>query len=207
MGGAVGAVAGAAIGLAIRRLGPRRSRARTAALRDEQLADAIGALGSAMRAGQSLTQALAYAAEEASEPLRADLAVLVRDVEVGGELDVAVAGFADRVGTEDARLVAAALSMHRRTGGDLPIVLDQVAVTVRERLAMAREVRALTAQARLSGTILGLLPFGFFAFLWVTSRSDIEAALSTPAGLGSVFVGLLLEAGAFLWIRKLLEVG
>jgi tight adherence protein B len=190
----------------VRRVGPRRSRARRTAERDEQLADAVGAVASAMRAGQSLRQSIAYAGEEASEPLRSDLGALVREVEVGGSFDDATASFAERVGTEDARLVAAALSMHRRTGGDLPVVLDQVAATVRERLEMAREVRALTAQARLSGAILGLLPFGFFAFLWVTSRSDIEAALSTTAGIASVVFGVLLEAGAFLWIRKLLVV-
>jgi Flp pilus assembly protein TadB len=67
-------------------------------------------------------------------------------------------------------------------------------------------VRALTAQARLSGTILGVLPFGFFAFLWLTSRSEIEAALRTPAGIVAIGLGLALEGLAFLWIRRLLEV-
>jgi Flp pilus assembly protein TadB len=67
-------------------------------------------------------------------------------------------------------------------------------------------VHALTAQARLSGLILGLLPIGFFAFLWLTSRRDIQGALATPVGLGSVTLGLLLEGGAFLWIRRILEI-
>jgi tight adherence protein B len=85
-------------------------------------------------------------------------------------------------------------------------VLDQVAATIRDRVAAAREVRALTAQARLSGLILGLLPVGFFAFLWLTSRRDIEGALGTPVGIGSVLLGLVMEGVAFLWIRHLLEV-
>ena len=86
-------------------------------------------------------------------------------------------------------------------------MLDQVGATIRERVAAAREVRALTAQARLSGLVLGLLPFGFFGFLWLTSRKDMQAALGTPAGVASVCLGLLLEGLAFLWIRRLLEVG
>ncbi|TMK55459.1 MAG: hypothetical protein E6G54_09940 [Actinobacteria bacterium] len=81
-----------------------------------------------------------------------------------------------------------------------------MAATIRERVAVGREVRALTAQARLSGWILGVLPLGFFAFLWLTSRRDIEGALGTPAGLASVLLGLGLEVGAFFWIRALLEV-
>ena len=67
-------------------------------------------------------------------------------------------------------------------------------------------MRALTAQARLSGAILGLLPIGFFAFLWLTSRRDIEGAFRTPAGLTAFGVGAVLELLAFLWIRRLLEV-
>ena len=58
----------------------------------------------------------------------------------------------------------------------------------------------------MSGWILGVLPVGFFAFLWLTSRRDIEGALGTPAGMVSVGLGLLLEVAAFLWIRSLLEV-
>ncbi|MEX0983908.1 MAG: type II secretion system F family protein [Actinomycetota bacterium] len=201
-----GALAGVGVGVVVKRLGPRRGRGRSAALRDEQVADAVTALASAMRSGLSLTQAIAYAAEEADEPLGGHLAGVAHAIEVGQELDVALDVFSRDVGTDDARLVVATLSMHRRTGGDLPIVLDQVASTVRERLAVAREVRALTAQARLSGLILGLLPIGFFGFLWLTSRRDIESALSTTAGLGSVGLGIVLEAGAFVWIRRLLVV-
>ncbi len=75
-------------------------------------------------------------------------------------------------------------------------------MTLRERRSAAREVRALTAQARLSGAILGLLPIGFFAFLWMTSRGNIEGAFDSPIGIGAVVVGLTLEGVAFLWIRS-----
>jgi tight adherence protein B len=209
-GFAVWRVVGAAIavgawGLA-RRLGGRRSRRAVAARRDEQLADAVGALTSAVRAGLSLPQALAYAAREAEPPFADDLDALVGSLDAGVPMADAVTAWVERVGTDDARLVGAVLELHRRSGGDLPAVLDQVAATIRERVAAAREVRALTAQARLSGLILGLLPIGFFAFLWLTSRREIEGALSTPAGVASIAIGLGLELGAFVWIRRLLEV-
>ena len=87
-------------------------------------------------------------------------------------------------------------------GATCPTTLDQVASTLRERHAAAREVRALTAQARLSGTILGVLPVGFFAFLWITSRNEIEGAFRSPAGVGAIGLGLVLEGLAFLWIRR-----
>ena len=69
-----------------------------------------------------------------------------------------------------------------------------------------REVRSLTAQARLSGTILGLLPIGFFLFLSVVSHHDMAAAYSSSIGVAAIAAGLVLDGLAFLWIRKLVAV-
>ena len=204
--GPAGACLGVIAVLASRRVRRFRSARSTVARRDEQLADAIGALTAAVRAGMSVPQAIAYAAREAEPPIAEELGHVAADLEVGVPLSDAVAAWSERMGSEDARLVVGALDLHRRSGGDLPAVLDQVTATIRERVAVGREVRALTAQARLSGWILGVLPIGFFAFLWLTSRRDIEGALGTPAGIVSVSIGLALEVGAFLWIRSLLEV-
>jgi tight adherence protein B len=206
LAGPGGATTGIGLAVGVRRLGRMRSRRAVAARRDEQLADAIAALTAAVRSGMSVPQAIAYAMRAAEPPVCDDLARMVADIDVGVPLGEAVDAWADRIGSEDAQLVAGALDLHRRSGGDLPAVLDQVAATIRERVAIGREVRALTAQARLSGWILGVLPIGFFAFLWLTSRSDIEGALATPVGLGSVALGLALEIAAFVWIRALLDV-
>jgi len=210
MGWAVGAVPGAVGGVLVlsisRGLGRRRRLAGQAAKLQEQLADAVRTIVAGLRAGLSIPQALAYAAREAEPPLAIRLDALVGGVEAGVPFDEALEGWAVETGGDDPRLVASVLRLHRRTGGDLPMVLDRVADTLRERLAARREVRSLTAQARLSGTILGVLPVAFFGILWLTSRSDIEAALRSSAGLLSVSIGLVMEAGAFLWIRRLLEV-
>jgi tight adherence protein B len=184
----------------------RRSERGRAAAMDEGMSDGVRAIAAGLRAGLSVPQALRFAAAEATPPLDATLAELVDAADVGEPLDDALHRWATQVGTADARLVEGVLGLHRRSGGDLPRVLDRVAETLRDRRAIAREVRALTAQARLSGAILGLLPVGFFAFLWLTSRRDIEGAFRTPAGLAALGAGAVLELLAFLWIRRLLEV-
>ena len=204
--GPLGAAVGAALAFGGGRLGRLRSRRTITIRRDEQLADAVAAITAAVRSGMSVPQAIGYATRESEPPVEGDLECLLADVDVGVPLGEAVDAWAVRTGSEDAQLVAGALDLHRRSGGDLPAVLDQVAATIRERVAVGRETRALTAQARLSGWILGVLPVGFFAFLWLTSRRDMEGALRTPLGLGSVLLGLLLEVGAFVWIRYLLDV-
>jgi tight adherence protein B len=181
-------------------------RARAHARRDEQLADAVGSMTAALRAGLSVPQSLAYAAAETPSPLGEMLRVVVDDLDLGVPLETALDDWAAQAATGDARLLAGVLRLHRRSGGDLPSVLDQVVAALRERRAAAREVRGLTAQARLSGTILGGLPIAFFGFLWLTSRRDIEGAFRSPTGIAAMAIGLTLEGIAFLWIRRLLVV-
>jgi tight adherence protein B len=183
-----------------RRRSGRRQRAA------EQIADAVTALAAGLRAGLSLPQAFAYARDEAEQPLHGELADLVDSIDTGTPIAEALAEWADAHGSEDARLIAGVLDLHRTSGGDLPLVLDGLARTLRERRAAHRDVRALTAQARLSGVILGLLPIGFFAFLLLTSRHEMLEAIGTPIGGTALGIGLGLELVAFVWIRHLLEV-
>jgi tight adherence protein B len=206
LGGVVTAgLAAVAAALSARTLLRRRASRLRAAI-DQQLADMVRSLAAGMRAGLSIPQAVAYAAREGEPPLRDALQLIVDEVRLGDGLEQALDRWASEVGTDDARLVVGVLGLHRRTGGDLPRVLDQVAITLRDRTSAALEVRALTAQARLSGAILGLLPVGFFGFLWLTSRTQIEGAFRSPVGIAALLIGLVLEVLAFLWIRKLLEV-
>jgi tight adherence protein B len=201
-----GAVFGLAAGPAWSWFARRRRRRRRADRLEEDLADAVTAIAAAMRASMSLPQAVAYAAQEVEDPLGETLRRAIGRTELGEPFDVALARWGEEVGGDDARLIVGVLSLHRRTGGDLPHVLDRVAATLRERRAATREVRALTAQARLSGGILGALPVGFFLFLLVTSRSDVAAAFGSTAGRAALGLGFTMELAAFFWIRKLLRV-
>ena len=155
----------------------------------------MGAVSAGLRAGLSLPQAFAYARDEVEEPLRTELRDLVGAIETGTPVGEALTGWAEAHGTEDARLIAGVLDLHRRSGGDLPVVLDGLTGTLRERRAAHRDVRALTAQARLSGVILGLLPIGFFAFLLLTSRREMLDAIATPIG----GTALALASGSSSW--------
>ncbi|HEU4355935.1 MAG TPA: type II secretion system F family protein [Actinomycetota bacterium] len=183
----------------------RRRPPRTDVLQG-QLADAASAIASASRAGLSLRQAVQVAAEQTPPPVGEALREVVDRTSLGASLDEALEGWAAASPIPDVRLATAVLRLHRRTGGALAPVLEGLAKTLRERRAAVREVRSLTAQARLSGAILGLLPVGFFLFLWLTARRDMAAALGTSLGRTAIAVGLGLEAAAFLWIRRLLRV-
>jgi tight adherence protein B len=196
-----------AAGISLVRYGLRRRRRTNERRRAAaQIADAVGAMAAGLRAGLSLPQSFAYARDEADEPLRSDLRSLVDKIEVGTPVGEALSDWADVQDSEDVYLIVGVLDLHRRSGGDLPTVLDSLAGTLRERRAAHQDVRALTAQARLSGAILGTLPIGFFGFLMLTSREEMLQAIGTPLGRMALGLGLGLEVLAFLWIRHLLEV-
>jgi tight adherence protein B len=203
---AAGAILAGAGVIATVRWRARRADRVPAIVAQERFADAVTSLSAAVRSGASLPQALGYAATEADTPVCEGLERLVADLEVGVPIEHALESWRAGAPGPDTDLVVGALEMHRRTGGDLPAVLDQVTTSIRERVSVGREVRSLTAQARLSAWILGLLPVGFFAFLWVTARGDVQGALGTSIGVVCIVLGFALEGGAILWIRSLIRV-
>lgn len=204
--GALGAVIGGATALGFQAIRRRRSRAKRAERLEQQLVEAVSVISSGLRVGQSLVQAIALAGKEVAPPLGPMLAEAADCIALGASFERTMEQWTGRIGTPEARLVAAVLGLHRRTGGDLAALLDRLGNTLRDRLAAAAEVRSLTAQARLSGTILGWLPIGFFVFMATTSRQDISAAYRSPLGATAIALGLLMQGAAYLWIRRLLVV-
>jgi tight adherence protein B len=206
LAGPPGAVALGVGGAVVPLLRERRRTARRAQALEEQLLDAVTATASAVRSGRSLGQALVLAGEQLDGPLGPMLVDAAQQVALGVPMDSVLDRLAEGVGGPDVRLVAGVLKLHRRTGGALAASLDEVAGTLRARREGARELRSLTAQARLSAAILGLLPLGFFLFLSIVARRDVESAFRTTAGASAIGFGLVLQGAAFVWIRRLLRV-
>lgn len=206
LAGPPAAVLGAAAAVALPRILRMRRAGRERALLEEQLTEAVSSIAAGMRAGFSLAQALRFAADEGSPPLAGSMAALVGRSALGMPLGTSIDAWSDAHGGRDVRLVAGILRLHGRSGGDLPAVLDRLAETLRERRAAARDVRSLTAQARMSGAILGFLPLVFFGFLGLTAPHDLAVALRSSAGLTALIVGFVMQGAAFLWIRYLLRV-
>jgi tight adherence protein B len=204
--GPVGSAAGALAAVAAPRWRDRRRRRAEAVGLEEGLADAIAAVAAGMRAGRSMTGAFQEAAGSVGPPLGLRLRELVDRVALGIPLEEALLDLATSLPGAEGRLVAAVLAFHQRSGGDVAAVLDGVARTLRDRRSIGREVRSLTAQARLSGAILGFLPIGFFLFLSITARADVDRALRSGSGVTAIAAGLVMQAVAFVWIRQLLRV-
>jgi tight adherence protein B len=206
LGGPATAVAGG-IGTAVglRLLEGRSARPDVRAL-DEQVSELAEGVASGVRGGLSITQAVEFAAADAQPPMREPVEEFLAARDVGVPFRTALDRLAARVGTDEIQLLALVLGVHHRSGGNVAGALDDVAATIRHRLRLRRELRALTAQGRISGAVLGVLPIGFFLVMALTSRGQLEPVLHSPAGSIMVSAGFVLEGLAFLWIRRLLRV-
>jgi tight adherence protein B len=182
----------------------RRTRAKRQAAFADQLPDVLQLVTTALRSGYGITQALDSVAEEAEEPARSEFAHVLVESRLGRELSDAMRALAQRMESKDLEWVVSAIDINRETGGNLSEVLNGVSTTVRERQRMARHVRTLTAEGRLSARILTALPFLMALFQWRTNPENF-ALLTHGVGLAA-----LITAGVFLvigtvWVRKIVN--
>jgi tight adherence protein B len=206
LGGPVTAAVGGIAAIVGLRMAARRGHVPDARALDQQVGQFAEGVASAVRGGLSISQAVEFASSEAEPPMTAFVEEFQHAREAGVPLRAALDDLSDRVGTDEIRLLALVLGVHHRSGGNVAMALDDVAATIRHRLKLRRELRALTAQGRISGLVLGVLPIGFFLVMALTSRSQLEPVLRSLPGMVMVSVGFLLEGLAFLWIRQLLRV-
>lgn len=200
-GAALGAVAGEAARAA---RGRREATARTRRF-EEQIPDALRSMAAALRAGQSLAQALASAHEEAAPPMRDALGTALARLAAGTPMDEALAALERACPAPSAPIALGAIRVGRASGGNLPVILDATADAAAERRRLAAARRAATAQARLSAWVVAAMPVAFFVLLGAGAREQLRAALSEPAGWALLAAGTILEATGILWVRRLVE--
>ncbi len=138
--------------------------------------------------------------------LRTELAVVADQAAHGVGLTDALEGLARRRPSPGVRLAVAALCLGIDTGGAQARAVDGVAATMRERLAVEAEVRALSSQARMSALVIGLAPLGFGVFAAATDPRTSDFLLRTPGGLILLGAGLALDGAGWLWMQRLCRV-
>jgi tight adherence protein B len=188
-----------------RTLGERRAKRLKLEL-EKQLAEVAESAAMAVRSGLSIVQAIEFAAEQAITPMAEVLSRFTQDQRLGTPFEEALHRFADEIGSPDAMLFALVVGIHARSGGNLAGALDEVSATIRHRIAVRRELRALSAQGRISGSVLSALPIAFFLVLAATSQRDLAPVYRSSLGIAMIAAGLTMEGLAFLWIRRLLRV-
>lgn len=189
---------------ALPRLAGPSLRRRRRRRRDEQLPVWLERLASGLRAGLSLTGALASTTATTPAPLGPELVEVERAVAGGQGLGPALARWVQAPDASPAvALVVAALDLGARSGGEVARAVDRVAATLRDRVEAQAEVRALATQARASAAVLAAAPLGFTVLLGTLEPEVPRVLFTTPLGWACLAGGLGLEAASAAWMARI----
>src|SRR5450432_1471581 len=180
---------------------------------NKQLPDTITLIANGLRAGSSFLQAIELVVREARPPVSTEFARVIREVNLGLAFDEALENMVRRVRSDDLELMATAISIQHNVGGNLAEILDSIAYTITERVRIKGEVRTLTAQQRLSGYVVGLLPIGLAGFLFIAAPGfmapmfdDSVNIAGLPAGVIILIFGGFMMFMGFMFIRKIVDI-
>ncbi|KUK31493.1 MAG: Type II secretion system protein F [Thermoanaerobacterales bacterium 50_218] len=171
-----------------------------------QLADFLTVMTNSLRAGYSFLQALEMVVKEMPPPISVEFGRTLREMHLGTEAEVALSNLSRRVGSEDLDLLVTAFLIQRQVGGNLAEILDNIAATIRERVRIKGEIRTLTAQGRISGLIIGILPVVLAFILFLISPSYIGVLFTDRVGLVLLGCAVLGELLGVLVIRRIVSI-
>src|ERR1017187_3635418 len=173
---------------------------------NNQLGDTITLLSNALKAGYSFAQALAWVSQNAPPPIADEFGRATREIALGINVDDALNHMVQRNKSEDFDLLVTAVQIQRVVGGNLAEILDTIAYTIRERVRIQGEIRTLTAQARISGIIITLLPFGLAGVLEMISPSYFGPMLTENLGHILLGIGIFSIAIGAAAIQKIVKI-
>jgi tight adherence protein B len=173
---------------------------------DKLLPESIDLMSRALKAGHAVTSAIEMVAQEIGDPVSGEFRIVFEQQNLGLPMREAMLNLAERVPLEDVRFLATAILVQKETGGNLAEVLDKTAALMRERIRLHGQLKIYTAQGRLTGWILCLMPFIIFSLISLANYNYEKRLWTTPMGLHLVYAGLVMMAIGVLVIRKIIDI-
>jgi Flp pilus assembly protein TadB len=171
-----------------------------------QIADALILTANSLRAGYSFLQALDIASREMPAPISQEFARALKEMNLGIPTEEALEGMTQRIDSDDWDLVVTAVLIQRQVGGNLAQVLETIAETIRERVRIKGEISTLTAQGRISGIIISLLPIGLGAVMLILNKDYLFTLFSNPVGLMMVGIAFTSQIIGGVLIKKIVNI-
>jgi tight adherence protein B len=196
----------AVIGFAILPVAVKRSQARRQQLFNKQLGDALTIMSNCMRSGYSFQQAMASIAQEMQPPISTEFERVVKEISYGTTMERALNSMVARVQNKDLELLVSAVLTSAQVGANLSEILDTISETVRDRIRLREEVRVLSAQGRMSGLIIGLMPVFVILLLMVMNPTYFAGFTETPVGKLMIGVSIGMELTGFFVINKIVDI-
>lgn len=171
-----------------------------------QLPEALMNISASLKAGFGLLQALNSAADQLEHPIATELSRTIHEMNIGSSAEEALVGLSERSKSYDLDIVVTAILVQRTVGGNLGEILDTVANTMRERIRIRGEIQTLTAQQKLTGLVIGLLPIGIAILFQIMSPGYIGPLFKTLTGQLLIAVAVFLEVIGLIVIQRILKI-
>jgi tight adherence protein B len=173
---------------------------------ETQLPDALDLMSRSLRAGNPLLESFKFVSEEMKPPISVDFGRAWSNINYGVSLKASLVDFMERTPSISLRSLATAILVQRETGGNLAEILDKITHVLRARARFQRRLKTLTAEGRMSGWVLGSIPFALGGLLMISSPGYLDALFKDPAGLKLVWYSLSLMAVGIFWITRVVKV-
>lgn len=173
---------------------------------DEQLGDSITLISNSLKSGQSFLQAISSVAKEMPDPISKEFDKVLKEMRLGVETEKALENLLKRIESDDLELMVSAVMIQRQIGGNLSEILDNISNTIRERVKLKGEIQTLTAQGRLSGIIISVLPVGLGIILFLMNPDYIMELFRNPIGLVIIAIALINEIIGIIIINKIVKI-
>ena len=170
-----------------------------------QLADALTIIASGLKGGYSFVQGLDMAAQQLEAPIKDEVARVLRLVQLGLDTPRALLQMSERVNSYDYDMTVSATNIQLTVGGNLSVLLENIAATIRDRIRLRRDIGVLTAQGRMSGIILVALPIGIGCMLFVINPDYMSRLIKTDMGNNLLYMAAGMQGFGIYWIKKLLD--
>ena len=168
-----------------------------------QLGDALMLISNGLRAGFSFEQVLETAAKDMADPISSEFLRVSRELKMGVTLEESLTTLTERMQNADMRLLTSAVLIQRQVGGNLAEILDTISITIQDRIKIKNHVSALTAQGKISGLIVGLVPVFLYITISIANPEYMSVFGETTYGHILLAVAIGMEAVGFLIIRKM----
>jgi tight adherence protein B len=173
---------------------------------EQNLPEALDLMVSALRAGQSLVAALKLVGDEVPDPIGGEFRICFDEQNYGLELRTAMENLVVRAPLQDLRIVVTAILIQKESGGNLAEVLDKASYLIRERFRLRRQVRVHTAQGRMTGWILSLLPIVLGIGLYLLNPKTMSILWTRPIGIKLLYTSAVMTVTGGLIIRKIVNM-
>lgn len=173
---------------------------------NHQLGDALVVMANALRSGFGFQQAMDTVRREMPAPISTEFSWALREMNLGFSMEEALMNLNQRVKSEDMDMVITGIIIQRQVGGNLAEILDNISNTIRDRSNVKKQIRILTAQGRLSGMVIGILPVFLVAIMLVINPAYFDPMIKNTAGIAIIVTSVVLEIVGIFIIKKITDI-